>query len=209
MQCRADVAGRTLIIMEYDYKKMTDAALIEKARTGDQLAYKAIYEKHVAAVRGRVSKYFIWKADVDDVVSESFQKFFAKIDSFDTSRDLLPWLFTIAYRTALDHLGIIKREDEKKEGIKKTHSDTEEAPDLSDDVNPEDEIINRQEHERLMGFIEELPSKYKEVMKKYMIEELEYERIAQELELELNTVRTRIRRGKEKLAEMMLRGEVE
>ena len=60
-----------------------------------------------------------------------------------------------------------------------------------------------------MGFIEELPSKYKEVMKKYMIEELEYERIAQELELELNTVRTRIRRGKEKLAEMMLRGEVE
>ena len=54
MQCRADVAGRTLIIMEYDYKKMTDAALIEKARTGDQLAYKAIYEKHVAAVRGRV-----------------------------------------------------------------------------------------------------------------------------------------------------------
>jgi RNA polymerase sigma-70 factor (ECF subfamily) len=60
-----------------------------------------------------------------------------------------------------------------------------------------------------MGFIEELPSKYKEVMKKYMIEELEYERIAKELDLELNTVRTRIRRGKEKLAEMMLRGEVE
>ena len=82
--------------MEYEYKKMTDAALVEKARTGDQLAYKAIYEKHVGAVRGRVSKYFIWKADVDDVVSESFQKLFAKIDSFDTSRDLLPWLFTIA-----------------------------------------------------------------------------------------------------------------
>ena len=46
-------------------------------------------------------------------------------------------------------------------------------------------------------------------MKKYMIEELEYERIAKELDLELNTVRTRIRRGKEKLAGMMLRGEVE
>ena len=205
MQCRAYLAGRTLIIMEYDYKKMTDAALIEKARTGDQLAYKAIYEKHVAAVRGRVSKYFIWKADVDDVVSESFQKFFAKIDSFDTSRDLLPWLFTIAYRTALDHLGIIKREDEKKEGIKKTHSDTEEAPDLSDDVNPEDEIINRQEHERLMGFIEELSPLYREIMILYMVEELEYEDIAKQAGLPLNTVRTRIRRGKALLSEMMNR----
>ena len=60
-----------------------------------------------------------------------------------------------------------------------------------------------------MGFIEELPDRYREVMKKYMIEELEYEKIAEELDLELNTVRTRIHRGKEKLAEMMLRGEVE
>ena len=46
-------------------------------------------------------------------------------------------------------------------------------------------------------------------MIKYMIEELEYEEIAQELGLELNTVRTRIRRGKQHLAQMMLRGEVE
>ena len=195
--------------MEYDYKKMTDKDLVERAREGDQLAFKAIYEKHVQAVRGRVSKYFIWKADVDDVVSESFQKFFSKIDTFDTSREVLPWLFTISYRTALDHLGIIRREDEKKEGIKKNHSDTDEAPDLSDDVSPEDEIINRQEHERLMGFIGELPSLYREIMELYMVEELEYEDIAKQVGLPLNTVRTRIRRGKAHLSEMMSRGEVE
>ena len=64
-------------------------------------------------------------------------------------------------------------------------------------------------HERLMGFIDELPSLYKDVMIKYMIEELEYEEIAKELDLELNTVRTRIRRGKQHLSKMMLRGEVE
>ena len=133
--------------MEYDYKKMTDAELVEKARTGDQLAYKAIYEKHVAAVRGRVSKYFI--------------------------------------------------------------SDTDEAPDLSDDVNPEDEIINRQEHERLMGFIEELSPLYREIIILYMVEELEYEDIAKQVGLPLNTVRTRIRRGKALLSEMMSRGEVQ
>ena len=71
------------------------------------------------------------------------------------------------------------------------------------------EIINDENHERLMAFIEELSPLYKEVMVKYMIEELEYEEIAKELKLELNTVRTRIRRGKQQLAEMMLRGEIE
>ena len=196
--------------MEYDYKRLSDKDLVLKAKEGDQLAFRIIYERHSAAVRSRISSYFNWSADIDDVVSVTFQKFFSKLDSFDTERDLMPWLITIATRTALDHLQSIKREEEKKEGIKhKSSESSEDGLEILTEVNPEDEIINGEEHERLMGFIEELPSKYKEVMKKYMIEELEYERIAQELELELNTVRTRIRRGKEKLAEMMLRGEVE
>lgn len=196
--------------MEYDYKRLSDKELVLKAKEGDQLAFRIIYERHSASVRSRIASYFNWSADIDDVVSVTFQKFFSKLDSFDTERDLMPWLITIATRTALDHLQSIKREEEKKEGIKhKSSESSEDGLEILTEVNPEDEIINGEEHERLMGFIEELPSKYKEVMKKYMIEELEYERIAQELELELNTVRTRIRRGKEKLAEMMLRGEVE
>ena len=60
-----------------------------------------------------------------------------------------------------------------------------------------------------MGFIEELSPRYKEVMVMYMIEEREYEEIARKLGLELNTVRTRIRRGKQQLSEMMLRGETD
>ena len=60
-----------------------------------------------------------------------------------------------------------------------------------------------------MEYIDELSSLYKDVMIKYMIEELEYEEISRDLGLPLNTVRTRIRRGKEKLSEMMLRGEIQ
>ena len=41
-----------------------------------------------------------------------------------------------------------------------------------------------------------------------MLEELEYEEIARQVGLPLNTVRTRIHRGKSRLAEMMSRGEV-
>ena len=45
-------------------------------------------------------------------------------------------------------------------------------------------------------------------MRLYMVEELEYEKIATTLGLELNTVKTRIRRGKEKLAALMHMGEI-
>jgi len=195
--------------MEYDYREMTDKELVERAKASDQLAYRAIYEKHEKTVRARITGYFRWRADVDDVVSESFQKFFSKLDSFDTSRELIPWLITIANRTALDHLESIHREDEKKENIlRKSTEAPDDSSDILSDVSPEDEIINSQEHERLMGFLKELDPKYGEVMKKYMVEELEYEEISKQLNLPLNTVRTRIRRGKEKLAEMMTRGEI-
>ena len=192
------------------YLEMPEKEQVRRAVAGDQMAYRAIYQLHEKAIRGRVSGYFKWKADVDDVVSESFQKAFVNLPSFDTERELRPWLSTIATRTALDHLASIKREDQKKEGIKFTASgESSEGQGPITDVDPEEEIINGENHERLMAFIEELSPLYKEVMVKYMIEELEYEEIAKELKLELNTVRTRIRRGKQQLAEMMLRGEIE
>ena len=181
-----------------DYLNLTEKELVTRAVAGDEMAYRAIYQLHEKAIRSRVSGYFVWKADVDDVVSEAFQKAFANLAAFDTERDLRPWLNTIATRTALDHLDKIRREDEKKE-VMETLTETD----------PEEEVIRDENHQRLMAFIEELPPLYKEVMVKYMIEELESEKIANELGLELNTVRTRIRRGKQHLAEMMLRGEVQ
>ena len=192
------------------YLDLSEKELVARAVAGDQMAYRAIYQLHEKAIRSRVSGYFKWKADVDDVVSESFQKAFANLSGFDTERELRPWLSTIATRTALDHLASIKREDAKKEGIKQNASDNgPEGQDPLTEVSPEEEIINDESHERLMAFIDELSPLYKEVMVKYMVEELEYGEIAEALDLELNTVRTRIRRGKQQLAEMMLRGEVE
>lgn len=191
-----------------EYLNHTEKEWVKRATEGDQIAYRALYQIHEKAVRGRVSGYFRWKADVDDVVTESFQKAFSNLPAFDTQREFRPWLLTIASRTALDHLARIRREEEKKEGIKQSSVSTpEENADLTE-TTPEEEIIQDEIHDRLMGFISELSPLYKEVMEKYMIEELEYEEIARELGLELNTVRTRIRRGKQQLAEMMLRGEI-
>ena len=154
--------------------------LVLKAMQGDQMAYRMLYQIHEKAVRGRVNGYFQWKADADDVVLESFQKAFAALGSFDTEREFRPWLLTIATRTALDHLESIQRESQKKEGILHKADASEGNAPLTD-FTPEEEIINDEMHERLMGYIDELPSLYKDVMIKYMIEELEYEEIAREL----------------------------
>lgn len=193
------------------YLDLSESRLVSLALQGDEMAFRAIYEIHVSAVRSSTKRFFQWESDIDDVVMESFQKAFSKLTEFDTSRELRPWLLTIARRTALDHLEKIRREQQKKENIKsqENHGGADDVKEPLTEVSPEDEIIHDENHRRLISFIEELSPLYKEVMVKYMVEELEYEEIARETGLELNTVRTRIRRGKQHLAEMMLRGEID
>ena len=72
------------------YLDMSEKELVLRAVAGDQMAYRAIYQLHEKAIRSRVSGYFTWKADVDDVVSESFQKAFVNLPNFDTERELRP-----------------------------------------------------------------------------------------------------------------------
>ena len=132
---------------------MEEKEIIQRAIAGDQVAYRQLYQIYEKSVRGRVSGYFRWKADVDDVVLESFQKAFSALEAFDTSREFRPWLLTIATRTALDHLAGIQREDQKKEGI--LHKAGAESPDGGGqltDTTPEEEIINDELHDRLMGY---------------------------------------------------------
>lgn len=190
-----------------NYLLLDEKRLIALATEGDQMAYRALYQIYEKPVRSRLGGYFKWKADLDDVVSETFQKAFLKLSTFDTERDFKPWLLTIATRTALDRIADIRREDAKKEGILTIATESESGGELSTETSPEEDVIKDEIHTRLMGYIDVLPPLYKDVMVKYMIEELEYEQIARDLELELNTVRTRIRRGKALLAEMMLNGE--
>ena len=116
--------------------------IIQRAISGDQTAYRMLYQVYEKAVRGRVSGYFHWKADVDDVVLESFQKAFAALPGFDTAREFRPWLLTIATRTALDHLESNQREDEKKNGIlQKSSAENPDGGVQLTETTPEDEII--------------------------------------------------------------------
>ena len=52
------------------------------------------------------------------------------------------------------------------------------------------------------GYIDGLPELYREIARKRLVDGLQYKEIAEELDMELNTVRTRIRRAKAMIEEM-------
>ena len=62
--------------------------------------------------------------------------------------------------------------------------------------SPLESIIRNEDEEQTNKYIDGLPELYREVARKRLIEGLQYKEIAEELGMELNTVRTRIRRAK-------------
>ena len=69
--------------------------------------------------------------------------------------------------------------------------------------NPEDDIINQQEYDKWLANIEKLKEDYRLVAKMNLIDNFGYKEIADELEMPINTVKTKIRRAKAQLLKMM------
>ena len=84
--------------------KKIDAELLERYTAGDEAAFREIVSHYKDSLYAFL-RYFLNRQDlVDDVFQETFLQLFTSRESFDTSRSLRPWLFTIAANKAKDAL---------------------------------------------------------------------------------------------------------
>ena len=135
--------------------------------------------------------------------NQSFQKAFSQIGTYNPAYRFSTWLYRIARNTAFDHIG---RKDREKSNLPTT-SISEQLAEMNEIPatmhNPEDEIINQQEYDKWIANIDKLKDDYRIVAKMNLIDNFGYKEIADELEIPINTVKTRIRRAKAQLMKMM------
>lgn len=174
--------------------------LVKLAIAGDGTAFTQLWDTHIESLRAYIKSTFKNLDDfyIEDICSHSFEKAFRRIGTFDPSLSRFStWLKSIARNSALDML-----QQESRERRKYTYLDDErESISVIDSVpdeldTPLDSIIRTEDEQRLRSCIEGLPDLYREIALKRMVEGMQYKEIADETGLELNTVRTRIRRAK-------------
>lgn len=182
---------------------LPDTDLIRLALEQNQAAYIVLYTRYNAGVRAHISKYVSQTEDAEDITLESFQKAFSQIATYNPEYRFSTWLFRIARNTALDHLG--KKDREKNNmpttSINEKSSEVDDIPATMH--NPEEDIIKQQEYAKWIANIDKLKDDYRGIAKMHLIDNLGYKEISEELGLPINTVKTRIRRAKEKLLKMM------
>ena len=192
--------------MERTGSKLTDLSdkeLVDLALQQNQAAFIVLYTRYNAGVKNHISKYIAQTEDKEDVALESFQKAFSQISSYNPEFKFSTWLYRIARNTALDHIS--KRDREKNNLPTTSISDTlAEINDMAAAMhNPEDDIIKQQEYDKWMTNIEKLKDDYRIVARMNLIDHFGYKEIAEQLDLPINTVKTRIRRAKAQLLKMM------
>lgn len=176
--------------------------LIQLAKNGNGLAFTALWDRHIDQLRSYIKNRFknIDDYAVDDICSRSFEKAFRQIHNYDETRSqFLTWLCTIARNTALDSLELEKRVHPKNQIVylddEAQSSGYEGIPDQSEDAL--NSLIKTESEEERIKYIDRLPELYRTVARKRLIDGMKYDEIAENMDLELNTVKTRIRRAKQ------------
>ena len=193
-------------MMEKPGLKPTDE-LVRRAIIGDGTAFTELWDTHIGSLRAYLKGAMKYLDDfyIDDICSRSFEKAFRQISSFDPSKSQFStWLRTIAHNTALDTIDAETRARSRLVSLDKEGDHSGAIIDVLGDeaATPLEQIVKEEDAEKLEGYIAGLPDLYKDIARMRLVDGLQYKEIAEELGMELNTIRTRIRRAKEQIEKM-------
>lgn len=180
--------------------------LIRLAIIGDGAAFTALWDTNIDALKTylRATMKNLDDFYIDDICSRSFEKAFRQIRSYDPSKSRFStWLRTIAHNTAVDLIESELKANREVVSLDEPQSSALLADGVQDSAStPLEEIIQEEDNAKRRNYIDALPELYRDVAHKRIIEGMQYKEIAEETGLELNTVRTRIRRAKQMIDRM-------
>lgn len=184
--------------------------LVQAAIQGNGTAFTALWDMYIDQLRAYIRSMMRKQDDlyIDDICSRSFEKAFRQISAFDPSKSqFITWLRVIAHNTALD---LKEREDRLYPKNQVVYLDDNTKPTsvldtIQDSVDtPLDSIIREESDSLNAGYVDKLPELYRAIARMRLIDGMQYKEIAQELDMPLNTVRTRISRANKLIMQMRL-----
>jgi len=183
---------------------LTDGAqarLIDGLRRGDDSAYEQLLSLYEKPVYNLVYRLLANPADAPDVVQEVFLKVFRNITTFRAQSSLKTWIYRIAVNEAHNHRRWFERkcgqevglEDEVSEGIH-FHQVLEDQ-----ERSPFESFANAEARAMIEDALQSLKPAFRSAVVLRDVEELSYDEIADILQANLGTVKSRILRGREAL----------
>ncbi len=181
---------------QQDVVDLEERTWLARHRRGDASAFPALLGAYRRPVYGYLVRSGVAEADRDDIFQSIFLKIHAAAQSYDPTRPLGPWLFTIVANTVRNHfrapavsIAMVPRDDPL---------DPLDPPDPN--PGPEHIAAARETVAWLEQALLALPLAQREVLLLITVVGLRQQDAANALNLPLNTVKTHLRRARLALA---------
>ena len=185
-------------------EREVDQLLVERAQRGDKRAFELLVEKYQRKLARLLSRLVRDPGEVEDVTQEAFVKAYRALPSFRGDSAFYTWLYRIGINTAKNYLVAMGRRAPTS-----TEVDAEEAEGYEDgeqlrDINtPESLLLTREIGATVNAAIESLPEELRSAIQLRELEGMSYEEIAKLMDCPIGTVRSRIFRAREAIAERL------
>lgn len=181
-----------------------DQQLVERVQKGDQRAFGLLVEKYQRKLGRLLGRMIRDQAEVEDVVQESFIKAYRALPNFRGDSAFYTWLYRIGINTAKNHLVAMGRRPQASNDIEIEDAENfEDGDELRTVDTPESELMTKEIAQTVNAAMEALPEELKSAISLREIEGLSYEEIASMMNCPIGTVRSRIFRAREAIAEKL------
>jgi RNA polymerase sigma-70 factor, ECF subfamily len=181
-----------------------DQQLVERAQRGDKKAFELLVAKYQRKLARLLSRFIRDPAEVEDVAQEAFLKAYRALPSFRGESAFYTWLYRIGINTAKNYLVALgRRAPTTTEFDSEDAENFEDGDQLRDVDTPENELMSKQIAQTVNDTMEALPEELRTAIVLREIDGLSYEEIATVMNCPIGTVRSRIFRARETIAERL------
>lgn len=157
--------------------------LINNCKKGNRKAQEELYRKYSGVLFGMCLKYSRNKTEAEDNLHDSFMTIYSKIGQFTNKGSFEGWMKRITINTVLQkfrkeqHLNVV-------------------SENLGEEVDIEDDFIEDIKLSTLLGYIQELPNKYRITFNLYVLDGYTHKEISALLGTSTGTSKSNLARAK-------------
>ena len=187
-----------------------DRELVERAKNGDQTAFRELFERYGKRVLAVVYGVLKNHEQAQEVTQDAFIKAYRNLHLFHHGSSFYTWLYRIAVNTAIDAK---RKKGRATEVAYDEQLDVEQGSGYdaltTRSVLADEELESKDLEKYLQGCLEKIPEPQRLAVILKDVEELSYQEIAEVMQCSIGTVMSRIHYGRKRLKEIISRGENE
>ncbi len=181
-----------------------DQQLVERAQRGEKKAFDLLVVKYQRKLIRLLSRFIRDPSEVEDVAQEAFIKAYRALSTFRGDSAFYTWLYRIGINTAKNYLVASGRRAPTSTEFDNEEAEQFESGGLLQELNtPESELMSKQIAQTVDEAMDSLPEELKVAITLREIEGLSYEEIAAIMNCPIGTVRSRIFRARDAIAQKL------